>query len=210
MMPELATIYDRDFFRQWGRNNARYVRTARRIAQTLHRRLGFASALDLGAGCGVYADALTKLGVRVVAVDGVRPPEDEAFPMDLRLRDLTEPIEDLKGPFDLTLCLEVAEHIPEDLSAGFLRNVTRFSDLVAISCAPPGQGGTHHVNERPKRYWVGRFAELGFRYDRAATGVLVEEFKNPNLEHNWMGHHISLYRRDPGLGTRPGPALPFS
>ena len=39
-------------------------------------------------------------------------------------------------------------------TAAALANVTRGAGLAILSCAPPGQGGHHHVNERPRRYWV--------------------------------------------------------
>ena len=38
----------------------------------------------------------------------------------------------------------------------------------------PGQGGTAHVNEQPKSYWIKKFAECGHIYDETATNNLAQ------------------------------------
>lgn len=194
-MPDLVRIYDRAFFAEWGPRNAAYVETARYNARALHALLAPRRLVDLGCGCGVYADAFRSLGVEVVAVDGVVPPEDLAFPGPVEVRDLTVPFVNPWGTFDLALCLEVAEHIPEELTDAFLGNLVQFSDTLVLSCAPPFQGGTHHVNEQPKRYWIAKLAALGFGYDRATTGVFSETFKRDRPPLMWMCQQVSVYRR---------------
>jgi SAM-dependent methyltransferase len=196
MMPELPSIYDAAFFREWGPGNEKYVQSARLIADLLWDVYRPASVIDLGCGCGVYADAFRRKGARVVAVDGVRPPSEHTFPGEVQVRDLTAPFDNPWGPFDLALCLEVAEHIPEPLSDAFLANITRFSPRLVLSAAQPGQGGHHHVNEQPKRYWVEKLARHRFAYRRPATGRLQEAFKTTSkLPLMWMGEHVSVYER---------------
>jgi 2-polyprenyl-3-methyl-5-hydroxy-6-metoxy-1,4-benzoquinol methylase len=63
---------------------------------------------------------------------------------------------------DLTLCLEVAEHIPSWHSGKLLTMLTGAPKLV-FSAAHPNQGGRLHVNEQPARYWIDRFAAAGLR-----------------------------------------------
>jgi hypothetical protein len=65
------------------------------------------------------------------------------------------------GTPDLTICLEVAEHLPSWHSAKLLRLAT-IAPTVLFSAAHPNQGGVLHVNERPAEYWTSRFAELGY------------------------------------------------
>ena len=60
----------------------------------------------------------------------------------------TRPFENLWGAFDLALCLDVGEHIPESRVGVFLDNITQFADTLLLACASPGQGGHHHVNEQ--------------------------------------------------------------
>lgn len=196
MMPRLAEIYDDAFFREWGAGNADYVAGARRIADLIWDTYRPARLIDLGCGCGVYADAFRAKGIDVVAVDGVRAAADTAFPGEIQLRDLTVPFANEWGKFDLAFCLEVAEHIPEEFSETFLANIVQFSDRLVLSAAQPGQGGHHHVNEKPKRYWVEKLVRHGFVYRRPATGRLMEAFKGEyKLPLGWMGSNMSVYER---------------
>jgi len=195
MMPNLEKIYDQKFFQEWGPRHEKYVESASNVADILFRYLAPSSMVDVGCGCGVYSYLFQKKGVRVLSLDGVRPPEEESYPVSITVRDLTVPFGNLWGKFDVALCLEVAEHIPEDLSPAFLQNITSLSDRLVLSAAPPGQGGHHHVNEQPKRYWVRRLAERGFIYNRKLTGQIMETFKRKKLSYMWMGEHISIYDR---------------
>jgi hypothetical protein len=196
MMPNLDRIYDGEFFREWGSGNAAYVEGARRITDLLWEIYKPLRLIDLGCGCGVYADAFRRKGAHVTAVDGVLPAAEDSFPGPVERRDLTVPFPNPWGTFDMALCLEVAEHIPEDLSGPFLANITQFSDRLILSAAQPGQGGHHHVNEKPKRYWVEKLAGLGFAYNRPATGRMLEAFKGSHLlSLGWMGSNISVYER---------------
>lgn len=208
-MPDLGRIYDRSFFEEWGPGHERYVRSAEIIVDVLHEALRPKRLVDLGAGCGVYSHLFAGKGVDVVAIDGVVPPPEHSFPVQIQVRDLTSPFDNVWGAFDLALCLEVAEHIPEPLSGAFLDNILRFSDRLVLSAAQPNQGGHHHVNERPKRYWVERLAEKGFAYDRRETGRLLQALTAARPPYMWMAEQVSVYRRS----TAPAGSkdrLPFS
>lgn len=207
MMPGLPEIYDRAFFEEWGPAHERYVASAEIITAALHERFRPRRLVDLGAGCGVYSHLFEQRGVEVVAVDGVLPPRELSFPIPIQVRDLTVPFENVWGPFDLALCLEVAEHIPEPLSGAFLDNILRFSDRLVLSAAQPNQGGHHHVNERPKRYWVAKLAEKGFAYNRRETGLLLTALTAARPPYMWMVEQISVYDRAKPGGTD---RLPFS
>lgn len=209
MMPNLAEIYDAAFFAEWGRSNDPYMRTAAVITETLISTFRPKRVADIGCGCGVYAHEFARRGVEVFALDGVAPTPAHSFPVPLHVQDLTVPFENVWGRFDFALCLEVAEHIPEELSDAFLDNLARFSDVIVMSAAPPHQGGHHHVNERPKRYWVGRLAERGFAYDRPGTGLIFEAVRAIRPPYMWMAQHLSVYRKtaDPAVLRR---TLPFS
>ena len=195
MMPGLERIYDRAFFEEWGPSHEKYVRSAEQITGVLHGLLRPARLVDLGAGCGVYSHFFAQKGVDVVAIDGTTPPAEHSYPVVIHTRDLTEPFENVWGRFDLALCLEVAEHIPEEHAGAFLDNITRFSDRLVLSAAQPNQGGHHHVNERPKRYWVAKLAEKGFAYNRAETGRALIAMTAARPPYMWMVEQISVYDR---------------
>ncbi|MBI5246400.1 MAG: hypothetical protein HY923_04415 [Elusimicrobia bacterium] len=207
MMPALADIYGRGFFAEWGKDHARYVRSAEIIVDILHDAFQPKRLVDLGAGCGVYTHLFKQKGSDVVAVDGVIPPPEFSYPFDVQVRDLTIPFKNPWGPFDLALCLEVAEHIPEEFSGVFLDNILQFSDRLILSAAQPNQEGHHHVNMRPKRYWVAQLAAKGFAYNRPATGKLLTALTAARPPYMWMIEQISVYEK-----SRAGrkDKLPFS
>jgi len=194
-MENLGEIYGPDFFREWGPANADYVRSAELVAAAIFEIFKPASLADLGCGCGVYSHLFKAKGARVLSLDGVLPPPEHSFPVKIMIRDLTAPLENSWGSFDLALCLEVAEHIPEELAGTFLKNLTSFSDRLVMSAAPPGQGGVHHVNEQPRRYWARKMAELGFAYNRRASGRILKILEGARPPYMWMANHIGVYER---------------
>jgi len=208
MMPELDRIYDSAFFQEWGPTHGKYVRSAEIVTQVLHDIYAPKRLIDLGSGCGVYGHFFSLKGVSVVSIDGVQPPSPHAYPLPVHVQDLTVPFENRWGCFDAALCLEVAEHIPETLLSPFLANITQFSDRLILSAAPPGQGGHHHVNEQPRRYWVEQLARVGFAYNRKHTGRVFETLNAIKLPYMWMAGHIGIYDRilDPTIQYH----LPFA
>ena len=199
----LDEIYDELFFSQWGVTNQAYIRSAEIITHRLYQEFLPCRMVDLGCGCGAYAHFFQQLGVEVIAIDGVIPPKQFRFDdVCFHKRDLCRRLNNSWGSFDMALCLDVAEHIPESQSHRFLKNITGFSDLLLLACAPPGQGGQHHVNEQPKRYWVRRLSDYGFVYSRKQTGTLCESFKLIRPPLMWMWEHISVYRRQTTI--KPG------
>lgn len=194
-MRNLGDIYGPEFFREWGPSNADYIRSAGLVAGAIYEIFKPASLADLGCGCGVYSHLFKLKGARVLAIDGVLPPAEHSFPVEIIQRDLTAPLENTWGGFDLALCLEVAEHIPEEFTGTFLGNLTAFSDRLVLSAAPPGQDGHHHVNEQPRRYWAQKLAALGFAYNRRASGRVLGILERERPPYMWMANHIGVYER---------------
>ncbi|MFT6836099.1 MAG: hypothetical protein ACJA0H_002144 [Francisellaceae bacterium] len=125
------------------------------------------SIVDFGCGVGPWLAAANELGVEnVYGTDGnyvprdrLLIPEDSFFP-----NDLSKP-ESIKLPvsrFDLTITLEVAEHLPESSAKPFVKKLCDSSDVVLFSAAIPYQGGHGHVNENWPEYWAALFAEFDF------------------------------------------------
>lgn len=94
--------------------------------------------------------------------------------------------------FDVVLSLETAEHLPPWAGAGFVRTLAR-TRLVVFSAAQPGQGGTLHMNERPRDYWRGRFAARGFHV-AAADPILRAAVASLELP-PWYAANIQVFER---------------
>ncbi len=200
-MSALADIYDDDFFTTYGVKSAAYVRACSFIAEHIHDRFQPRSVIDWGCGAGLHSAALKRRGVDVIAIDGVAVAADlVATGVEIVIADLATPVpSDLVfANYDLSLCIDVMEHLSAAAAGAALANITRGADLVVLSCAPPGQGGHHHVNEQPRRYWVARMAALGWSYDRRETGAMETHFlaHRDQLPLSWMYHNLCVYRPD--------------
>lgn len=121
------------------------------------------SILDVGCGLGNWIEVAKKMGVEeVVGVDGsyvnrtLLKIDDKEFIE----KDLAKPF-DLNKNFDLAICLEVAEHLPETSADTLIQSIVAHADVVIFSAAIPGQGGQNHINEQWPTYWQ----ELFQKYD---------------------------------------------
>jgi SAM-dependent methyltransferase len=137
------------------------------IGQLLERSLAGtpASVLDVGCGRGVWLAEWRNRGLsRISGVDGDYVSRKTLLIPAERFRavDISRSF-DLGERFDLVECLEVAEHIPESSAETLIDNLCRHGDLILFSAAIPGQGGEHHVNERPYGYWRSKFEARGYR-----------------------------------------------
>jgi 2-polyprenyl-3-methyl-5-hydroxy-6-metoxy-1,4-benzoquinol methylase len=103
---------------------------------------------DFGAGSGHYASWLNDTGlVTAHAFDG-SPDIELVTKSAVMSADLGKPIR-LWRKFDWSLCLEVAEHIPPELTERFLRNLDEHTEHgLILSWARPGLQGLGNANPR--------------------------------------------------------------
>ena len=126
--------------------------------------LNVKSVVDVGCGVGPWAAEFLANGVpEVWGIDGdyvdlsqLRIPQDRFL-----ARDLTKSIQ-IDRTFDLAVCLEVAEHLPESRADGLIADLTSVAPCILFSAAVPGAGGTHHINEQYLSYWTERFLKRGY------------------------------------------------
>jgi SAM-dependent methyltransferase len=122
--------------------------------------------LDVGCGTGTWLRAAADLGVTdILGVDGIVPDNLLQISKEMiEQRDLSTTF-DLGRRFDVALCLEVAEHLPEESADNLIASVVAHSDIVLFSAACPGQPGQHHINCQWPIYWQSRFNQHGFACD---------------------------------------------
>ena len=137
----------------------------------------FTTALDLGAGTGHYSLTLAGLGTDTWAVDISEHAPIFAYNEIHALRhDLQQPL-DLERTFSLVLCIEVAEHLPESAADTLCDTIAHHAgNIVVFTAAPPGQGGTGHINCQPPNYWRAKLQMRGLHY-------LAEE--TANIKQKW-------------------------
>jgi hypothetical protein len=140
--------------------------------------------IDFGCGDGAMLGWWKVMGARsTIGVDAHGPDDWAKATGGLHVRqDLTQPI-DLGIQADLVVCLEVAEHLPPEAAATLVDTLCRHGKRILFSAAPPGQGGTGHLNEQPPAYWAEMFARHGYRYQDIVRHRLSPEV-SPWYRHN--------------------------
>ena len=157
-------LYDSAFFN----NHKKYQHVYNFIGDMIVGNLNPKSVIDWGCGCGFLLERLYGHGIEnILGIEG----SSEVVPFwkselatglesKLIIADVTKPID--VGQYELAVCMEVAEHIPEEHAELFVKKIcdssTRF---VWFSAAQPGQGGTGHINCRSLCYWEDLFEKVG-------------------------------------------------
>ena len=122
------------------------------------------SVVDVGCGVGGWAAAfIEQSAAEVIGIDGnwvnhaqLLIPSDNFISADLK-----QPIE-LEKKFDLAICMEVGEHLPDESAPILVKSLTELAPVVLFSAAIPHQGGNHHINEQWPQYWANFFAQENY------------------------------------------------
>lgn len=161
------------------------------------------SVIDIGCGLGEWGVPLIEQGIQYVGIDLKIPRHKLLIPRENYFEyDLTSgtpfPITE---KFDLALCLEVLEHIPETFSRQAVDLICSLSDTILFSAAIPHQGGHHHVNEQWQSWWSELFSQNDFR------PMIIREkiFNNENID-IWYRNNAVIYKRWAWEGA-PYPAV---
>ena len=166
--------------------------SARKVIAVLRAVGPIDSVLDVGCARGTWLQEWSRAGVGdIQGVDGAYA--DDASLLIDRARFMAADLAagfDLGRAFDLVQSLEVAEHLPASASAAFVACLVRHSrGLVLFSAAPPGQGGEHHVNERPYDFWRGHFRARGYR----AVDWIRPRIARDKEVSFWYRYNVMLY-----------------
>ena len=137
------------------------------------------SVIDFGCGNGDLLSGFAQNNIKILGIEGTENAYFQSMiPREnLYIFDISEPLV-FKEKYDLCLCLEVAEHIPADKAMVLITNLTRASDRILFSAAPPGQGGIGHINCQSQKYWIDRFENplIGYTYRGAVVGKIQHDF----------------------------------
>lgn len=151
--------------------------------------------VDVGCGVGTWLSVAGDLGVTtLVGFEGAWVKDVSIEPGSLTItvceldRHLSLP-PDFSTRYDLAICTEVAEHLPESRSTSLVNDLCALSDVILFSAAIPGQGGSGHINEQWQGYWADKFRALEFYpYDVVRPKV----WNNPAVE-LWYRQNMLLY-----------------
>lgn len=125
------------------------------------------SVLDVGCGTGTWLKVFNEfhnindiLGLDGSYLDKNQLVIDSKYFKEIDLRAGFN----LQRSFDVLICLEVAEHLPEESADNFVDSLCKHADNIIFSAAIPGQGGQNHINEQWPEYWAKKFEEHGYYF----------------------------------------------
>jgi SAM-dependent methyltransferase len=157
--------------------------------------------LDVGCGEGWWAYWAKKSGLAeyVVGIDHdgfkslSRAELDDWVDLDFMMADEHTFVGE---QFDMTICLEMAEHLPAIMADDLVKFLCDSSkEYILFSAAIPGQGGMGHINEQWPNYWLDKFNALGW------YGARVMRFWDNKSVEPWYAQNMVLLEQD-GVLTR--------
>jgi cyclopropane fatty-acyl-phospholipid synthase-like methyltransferase len=151
------------------------------------------SVIDVGCGNGTWLAACHENGVkRLVGLEGEWVTQDMMPSPTIELRTTNLRAKFVAEPHDLTISMEVAEHLPPESSDEFFHSLVQLSDAVLFSAAFAGQPGTDHINTRLHSYWAQKFLDSGY--------LLFDIFR----PHFWSDDRVApWYRQNAFLYVKP-------
>lgn len=167
---------------------------AQAIARVL-KHTNVSDIADLGCGPGWYTWFLRHCGYDVNGYDGNPNVETISAMMFsdgfyCQQADLTEEWE-TEEPFDMVLCLEVGEHIPEEYENILISNIVRNArSYVLLSWAIPGQKGDGHVNCHTNQYVINKMRAHGF-----VLNAPVSNYLRANASLWWFHETLMFFQR---------------
>jgi len=143
---------------------------------------GFKTLLDIGCGPAGNVLEARKQGMIAYGIDGdpelqrVNQPDTTYMPI-IVMHDYTQgelpylawpkPHEEFN--FDVGLSTEFLEHVDEKYIPNIMETFKR-CNIVVITHALPGEtGGHHHVTLHTEEWWIEKFKEYGFTFNKEAT-----------------------------------------
>ncbi len=188
-------VYGSDYYESVVEGPA--VRSAATIANSILNEFEATRIIDVGCGTGALLEALRDRGCEVFGLE-----YSEAALKCCRSRRLSVAKFDLETDlfndnqtYDVTVSMEVAEHLPEMAADRYVDLLTRLSEVIIFTAAPPGQGGTDHVNEQPPSYWISKFQERGFKHAEELSQRWRESWEAVGEVEGWYKKNLMIFRQ---------------
>ncbi len=169
----MSDVYTSAYF---GRYFKALVQWEPQAARVFLDQCNVTSLVDFGCGGAFFVAAAQAHGLWTLGYEQNRaavlpyiPKETQSLVIEA---DVTQPIQ--AGTFDCAMSMEVAEHIPTEGSEALVANLVGAAErLILFTAAPPGQGGSGHINCQPKAFWTELFAARGWAVDDESTRALA-------------------------------------
>ena len=163
----ITNLYDEGFMsRNWEHKRQLNLNLARIIYEYFKPT----SVVDFGCGIGSYLEVFKSNGCDIrgfeYGYDAAKPQYDKVgiTEEEITFGDVTTEIA-LDRTYDLSVCIEVAEHIPYSKSDTLVDNIVnsvKEDGVIIFTAAQKGQGGTGHINCQHPQFWCDKFKKRGW------------------------------------------------
>lgn len=126
--------------------------------------------LDIGCGPGGMVELAEALGFDSHGIDGdytlTRYNTDK-----FTIHDFTHGPAPLTKTYDIGWSCEFVEHVYEEYIPNYAQAFQQ-CNVLAMTYAPPGWAGHHHVNLQEEQYWINTLARYNLIYNKQLTEQL--------------------------------------
>jgi SAM-dependent methyltransferase len=165
------------------------------LGELLYETIIPKSVIDIGCSSGIYLLPYLDNGCSVLGIDGASKANLHLLPSSFRCVDLREPWTP-PTKFDLALCIEVLEHIPEKYADLVVETICKCSDILFISAARKGQQGEGHLNCQDKPYWIEKFGKHGYEVSHVSAKIEQVIMSDPVYNHcGWLKSNAVLLQK---------------
>jgi SAM-dependent methyltransferase len=186
-------MYDTDYYQHI---NLEEAEQAQRLGDLLVWKYAPKSVLDIGSATGLYLKSFLNKGIKVTGIDYSEAAAFEdvlQIPQQyIQIRDITTKPIGLRA--DLSLCIEVLEHIAAKDAQAAIHHIALTSDTIFFTAAQPGQGGTGHINCQPKEYWDNLFSKEGFTRD-TQDEIYIKIIMASGYHLGWLLNNLMVFKK---------------
>ena len=189
---DVSCLYDTQFYEN---TIEKAGPSASTVVDLLEGYFAPSKVIDVGCGVGFYLAEFCRRGVKVFGCDASSAAVRRSLiPREFLMQNDLRYFTDFNRAYDLCLCTEVAEHLEAKYADVLVETLTTAADIVVFTAAAPGQGGTDHLNEKPKEYWINKFADCEFQFDAPTTSRLSREMTERGVVW-WLPVNLMIFRR---------------
>ena len=171
--------------------------SARRIASSILDTFAPTRVIDVGCGTGALLEALRDRGCDVFGLEYSEAALKHCRSRELRVEkfDLETDVFCGHRAFDVVVSMEVAEHLPKTCANRYVDLLADLSPVIIFTAAPPGQGGTAHLNEQPQAYWIAKFQEHGFAHAEELSRRWRGSWKAAGDVKEWYHQNLMVFQK---------------